>query len=148
MNVNTKGGEVLKRCLSYRRRRLLLQHHQFQDVFIFKVRPLPSSLELSINSACRTLSTPLTAQEASLQFPQAKPRQKHVPCILEGISAVGQRTDPRRPAGGKSVTVFGIDLSEYLLATSNDSPLERFLKEENRLGEMASSPWVARKNKL
>ena len=46
------------------------------------------------------------------------------------------------------MTVFGIDLSEYLLATSNDSPLERFLKEENRLGEMSSSPWVARKNKL
>jgi hypothetical protein len=46
------------------------------------------------------------------------------------------------------VTAFGIDLSEYLLPTSNDSPLERFLKEEDRLGEMSSSPWVARKNKL
>jgi hypothetical protein len=148
MNVNTKGGEVLKRCLSYRRRRLLLQHHQFQDVFIFKVRSLPSSLELSINSACRTLRTPFTTPGASPPLLQVKPRQKHVPCILEGISAVGQRTDPRRPTGGKSVTVFGIDLSEYLLATSNDPPLKRFLKEENRLGEMSSSPWVARKNKL
>ena len=41
-----------------------------------------------------------------------------------------------------------IDLSEYIQPPNNDSPLVRFLKNDDRLGEMSSLPWVARTHKL
>jgi hypothetical protein len=43
---------------------------------------------------------------------------------------------------------WGQDLIEYVQTRSNDSPFERFLKDEGRLGEMASSPWIARTHKF
>jgi hypothetical protein len=52
-------------------------------------------------------------------------------------------------ASGAAVVVSGIDLTPYLIyAPSQDTPFERFLKDEDRLGRLASSPWVARIHKL
>ena len=47
-----------------------------------------------------------------------------------------------------AVAVSGHDLTQYLDVPSVDTPFERFLKAENRLQRMATSPWICRVNKL
>jgi hypothetical protein len=110
-------------------------------VFISQVRYLLSAMKLRTDFFCR-------ASKALFLLPEAKTSQEYTPCILEGICAVAADTTISKAAGGESVTVFDIDLSEYIQPPSNDSPLVRFLKNDDRLGEMSSSPWVARTHKL
>lgn len=47
-----------------------------------------------------------------------------------------------------AVVVSGHDLTRYLDVPSVETPFERFLKEENGLQRMATSPWICRVNKL
>lgn len=69
-------------------------------------------------------------------------------CILGGIEFVPKPTVGMVAAGWKGVMVFGIDLSEYVNAPSDETPFERFLNNEDRLGEMASLPCLDRGCKL
>lgn len=48
----------------------------------------------------------------------------------------------------RTIVVSGQDLTHYMNASCADTPFERFLKEENGLQRLASSPWLARVNKL
>lgn len=98
-------------------------------------------MKLKTDFSCRTSKAPFLLQQAIAS-------SEYTPCILEGICAVTADTTISKAAGGECVTVFDIDLSEYIQPPSNDSPLMRFLKNEDRLGEMSSSPWVARTHKL
>lgn len=92
----------------------------------------------------RSIKTPLEVPAASSH---AYDISNDEDCILEGIEYV-----PKPPvgkvAGGKRVEVFGIDLSEYVQAPSYETPFERFLRDEDRLGEMASQPWAGKGHKL
>jgi hypothetical protein len=99
---------------------------------------------LELNTYCgpRTIKTPLEAAASSLANISLGDED-----ILEGITVIS-KSERRRNVGEKVVTVFGIDLSEYMQEPSDETPFERFLGDENRLGEMASQPWVGRGCKL
>lgn len=51
------------------------------------------------------------------------------------------------PAKG-AVVVSGIDLSEYLNAKSDETVMQRFMREDCPIQRFASSPWTARVDKL
>jgi hypothetical protein len=50
--------------------------------------------------------------------------------------------------GVAAFIVSGVDLTRYMKPPSNDTPFERFLKEENVLERIVSSPWSYRIQKL
>ncbi len=98
-------------------------------------------MKLRTDFSCRISKAPFLLPQA-IAFPET------TPCILEGICAIAADSTISKAAGEERVTVFDIDLSEYMQPPSDDSPLARFLKNEDRLGEMSSSPWEARTHKL
>jgi hypothetical protein len=111
---------------------------------VFQVSDLHFTGKWIPNPFNRTIKTPLEVPAAS-SHACAIPNDED--CILKGIEYV-PKPPVGKAAGGKIVEVFGIDLSEYVQAPSYETPFERFLRDEDRLGEMASQPWVGKGHKL
>jgi hypothetical protein len=68
----------------------------------------------------------------------------------QGLSASKRTSTTNAPSAPAKdvVVVSGIDLSEYLQAESNETVMERFMREDSAIQRFASSPWVGRTGKL
>ena len=145
-------------CSKFEKIRQFCHLHKYYHVLSSSVRYYLFVLSVNAHSLCSAKITCTKAQPKFKDTPASKSamapstnsshRIASNSCQLTASNlAVHASKCIIHPSIG-AIDVSGQELTRYILAPSEDTPFERFLKEENKLHRLASSPWLSRVNKL
>ena len=98
-----------------------------------------------VKPSLESMAQSLKLQNTSLQSTDSRTHRRY-DCTASKLSA--HVISPVSRVAQSTVIVSDQNLSQYILAPTAETPIERFIREENAVQMLSSCPWVARLSKL